>query len=169
MSFIDAINSCFRQYVGFTGRASRAEFWWFTLFGLLVGLAAGIVDARGTIGALISLVLLLPSIAVGVRRLHDTGRSGWWLLIALVPIAGLVVLIVFFVMRGDPGPNSHGPSPANGAAPGEAAASGIPQPPMPPAPLAQERMACPRCGESIAASALVCRFCNYELGAKESP
>ena len=169
MSFIDAINSCFRQYVGFTGRASRSEFWWFTLFGLLVGLAAAIVDARGTIGALISLVLLLPSIAVGARRLHDTGRSGWWLLIALVPLAGLIVLIVFFVMRGDPGLNSHGPSPAEVGDPGQATMSGGAQPPLPPAPPAQDRMACPRCGESIAASALVCRFCNYELGAKESP
>jgi len=170
MSFIDAINSCFRQYVGFNGRASRPEFWWFMLFSFLVGAAAAIVDPRGTVGALISLALLLPTLAVGARRLHDTGRSGWWLLIALVPIAGLIVLIVFFVLRGDPGVNRHGSPPGEPPVAAQTAASGSSQlPPIPSAPPAQERMACPRCGESIAASALVCRFCNYELGAKESP
>ena len=167
MSFIDAVNSCFRQYVGFSGRASRSEFWWFTLFGLLVGLAAALVDPTGTIGVLLSLALFLPSLAVSVRRLHDTGRSGWWLLIGLVPIAGLIVLIVFFVMRGDPGANRYGPTPAETAAPNQVGASTQPTP-IPSAPIAHERMACPRCGESIAASALVCRFCNYELGAQES-
>jgi uncharacterized membrane protein YhaH (DUF805 family) len=170
MSFVDAVNSCFRQYVGFSGRASRSEFWWFLLFGLLVGLAAAIVDQRGTIGALISLVLFLPSLAVGVRRLHDAGHSGWWLLIGLVPIAGLVVLIIFFVSRGDPGANRYGPPPTATGAPAYAGTfGGAPQPPLPPAPPAQDRIACPRCGESIAASALVCRFCNHELGSRESP
>lgn len=169
MSFIDAVNSCFRQYVGFSGRAARSEFWWFTLFGLLVGVAAGIVDPRNTIGALISLALLLPSLAVGVRRLHDTGRSGWWLLIALVPIAGLIVLIVFFVSGGDPGANRFGPPPTNAGTPAEAVVSSPQAPPLASAPTAHDRIACPRCGESISASALVCRFCNYELPAKQGP
>ena len=168
MSLIDAVNSCFRQYVGFSGRASRAEFWWFFLFGLLVGLAAGIVDRRGTIGGLISLVLLLPSLAMGVRRLHDVGRSGFWLLIALVPVAGLIVLIVFWVQRGESGANAYGPPPAESVGPNQVGTSASP-PPIPAAPPAQDRIACPRCGESIAASALVCRFCNYELGSRESP
>ena len=169
MSFVDAINSCFRQYVGFSGRASRSEFWWFMLFGFLVGAAASIVDPRNTIGGLISLALLLPTLAVSARRLHDTGRSGWWLLIALVPIAGLIVLIVFFVMRGDPGVNRHGPPPADAGGPIGVAASDTTRPAMPPAPPAQQRISCPRCGESIAAAALVCRFCNYELGTRETP
>lgn len=169
MSFVDAVNACFRQYVGFSGRALRSEFWWFTLFGLLVGAAAAIVDPRGAIGALLSLVLLLPSLAVGVRRLHDTGRSGWWLLLGLVPVAGIIVLIVFFASRGDPGANRYGPPPIGSGAPAGAAVSSPQSPPLASAPPAQDRIACPRCGESIAASALVCRFCNYELGAKPGP
>ncbi len=111
MSFADAVRTCFRKYATFSGRAGRPEFWWFALFGLLGNLLAGLVDAalfptvatpEGTgvpvqpVSAIFGLVVLLPSLAVGARRLHDIGRSGWWLLITLVPLLGLLVLLWFF-------------------------------------------------------------------------
>lgn len=122
MSFGAAIRSVLSQYVGFAGRARRSEYWWFALFSTLVGIVAAILDSAlgltfvdgsssGFIGLVVSLALLLPTLAVAVRRLHDTDRTGWWLLIALVPIVGAIVLIVFFVMDSTPGANRFGPSP----------------------------------------------------------
>ncbi|MEU7842447.1 DUF805 domain-containing protein [Micromonospora sp. NPDC049114] len=122
MSFGAAIKSVFSQYVGFTGRARRSEYWWFALFSILVGIVAAILDSAlgltfvdgstsGVIGLIASLVLLLPTLAVAVRRLHDTDRTGWWVLIGLVPLVGAIVLIVFFVQDGTPGANRFGPSP----------------------------------------------------------
>ncbi len=89
-----------KNYVTFSGRARRKEYWMFFLFNFIISIVFGIVT--GIIGLpelayLYSLAVLLPSIAVGVRRLHDTGRSGWWLLIGLVPLIGAIVLIIFFV------------------------------------------------------------------------
>jgi uncharacterized membrane protein YhaH (DUF805 family) len=122
MSFTAAIRSVLTQYVGFTGRARRSEYWWFTLFTVLVGLAAAILDSglgttpgsdgsTGVIGIIVNLALLLPTLAVAVRRLHDTDRSGWWLLIGLVPIVGAIVLLVFFVLDSTPGTNRFGANP----------------------------------------------------------
>jgi uncharacterized membrane protein YhaH (DUF805 family) len=118
VSFGTAIQRGFEKYVGFSGRATRAEFWWWALFQWLVSVAAGIVDSIIASSAnmttfsglqlLVGIALLLPSLAVGVRRLHDTGRSGWWWLIALVPCAGIIVLIVFWVMESDQGENAYG-------------------------------------------------------------
>lgn len=118
MGFVEAVRAVLSNYAGFAGRASRSEFWWFALFYLLVQLACGVLDAvlfssygGGPIGALVSLALLLPYLAVSVRRLHDIDRSGWWLLISLVPLVGMIVLLVFFVQRGTPGPNRFGADP----------------------------------------------------------
>ncbi|HEX5994996.1 MAG TPA: DUF805 domain-containing protein [Jiangellales bacterium] len=122
MSFTAAIRSVLTQYVGFKGRARRSEYWWFALFTVLVGIVAAILDSvlgtafgsdgsTGVIGILLNLALLLPTLAVAVRRLHDTDRSGWWLLIALVPIVGAIVLLVFFVMDSTPGTNRFGANP----------------------------------------------------------
>jgi uncharacterized membrane protein YhaH (DUF805 family) len=121
MSFIDAVKSVLSKYVGFTGRARRSEYWWFALFTILVSIVTSILDGAlgldfegsttGLIGLVASLALLLPSLAVGVRRLHDTDRTGWWLLIALVPLVGFIVLIVFFVLDSTPGTNRFGPNP----------------------------------------------------------
>jgi uncharacterized membrane protein YhaH (DUF805 family) len=120
MSFADAVRSCLQQYVGFSGRARRSEYWWFFLFNVLVSIVASILDSVlgtmsddtnvGLIGSIAGLALLLPSIAVGIRRLHDTSRSGWWILIGLVPIVGWIVLLVFYVQDSH-GDNQHGPSP----------------------------------------------------------
>ncbi|MGN9911173.1 DUF805 domain-containing protein [Phytohabitans sp. LJ34] len=123
MSFTAAVRSVLSQYVQFGGRARRSEYWWFVLFTILVGIVAGIIDialgtdsssslwSAGLVGTIVNLALLLPSLAVGVRRLHDTNRSGWWLLIALIPLVGAIVLIVFMVQDSTPGPNRFGPSP----------------------------------------------------------
>ena len=97
MGFAEAVSTCLSKYATFDGRASRPEYWWFALFGVLVSIVGSIIDATaGTyvVGLLLGLALLLPSLAVGVRRLHDTGRSGWWLLIAIIPLIGGIWLIV---------------------------------------------------------------------------
>jgi uncharacterized membrane protein YhaH (DUF805 family) len=113
MSFGDSIATCFRKYAEFKGRASRAEYWWFVLFAVLAYVAAGIVAAALENEAptvLVLLGLLLPSLSVAVRRLHDKGRTGWWYLIALIPF-GSIVLIVFFAQPGDAYGNKYGPVP----------------------------------------------------------
>jgi uncharacterized membrane protein YhaH (DUF805 family) len=113
MRFGQAVAHVLRNYATFSGRAPRSELWWFSLFTLLLGLACNIVDAglgtHDVIRRLVSLAMLLPSIAVGVRRLHDIDRSGWWSLLALVPLVGWVVLIVWYCTRGTPGANRFGP------------------------------------------------------------
>ena len=94
MNFGQSITSCFSQYATFSGRASRSEFWWFFLFQILVSVAAGMVSEK--LSGLVSLGLLLPALAVGARRLHDIGRSGWWQLL-LITVIGLLVLVFFWV------------------------------------------------------------------------
>ena len=120
MSFGDAISSVFRQYVGFRGRARRSEYWWWVLFTVLLSavvsalqFALGLADENGNgpLSGLLGLALLLPGLAVAVRRLHDTGRTGWWILIGLIPLIGWIVLIVFYVQDSAPGDNEHGPNP----------------------------------------------------------
>lgn len=119
MGFGEAINTCFSKYAVFTGRAARPEYWFWVLFTLLVSIGCGLLQAAlGTfgeiVGDLVSLALLLPSLAVGARRLHDIDRTAWWLLIALVPVVGWIVLVVFACLPGTPGPNRFGPPPVPG-------------------------------------------------------
>ncbi|MFC0005044.1 DUF805 domain-containing protein [Micromonospora siamensis] len=131
MSPIDAVKSVFSNYASFGGRARRSEYWWFALFSWVVSIVASVLDGAfgtqmgsgslGVIGLIVTLALLLPSIAVAVRRLHDTNRAGWWLLIALIPLVGAIVLIVFFAMEGTRGENRFGADPKTasyGVAPG---------------------------------------------------
>src|SRR5690348_2196785 len=106
MSFQDAVRTCLQQkYADFNGRARRSEYWFFVLFYAIVRTVANVIDAvigtrgfgasQGLLGLLVGLALLLPGLSVAVRRLHDTGRSGWWVLIGLIPLVGVIVLIVF--------------------------------------------------------------------------
>lgn len=115
MGFGTAVSSVLSNYAGFSGRARRSEYWWWQLFLFLVYLVAAIVDAALGLNSIllfvVVLALALPTIAVTVRRLHDTDRSGWWFLIALIPLVGPIVLLVFCVMDSTPGPNQYGPSP----------------------------------------------------------
>ena len=109
MGFGQAVSTCFSKYVDFQGRALRSEYWWFALFNLLVDIVATIIDnvAIGypVLQALVALALILPGVAVGVRRLHDTDRSGWWLLLTFVPLIGIIVLLVWFCTKGPEAPN----------------------------------------------------------------
>ena len=120
MTFSEAISSGFRNYVGFSGRASRSEFWYWILFTFLVGIVTQIIDLGvwssdvTPFSWIWSLVTLLPSLAMGVRRLHDTDRSGWWWLLSFIPLIGIIVLIVFWCFEGTRGPNRFGPDPLGG-------------------------------------------------------
>ena len=103
-----------KNYAGFSGRARRTEFWMFVLVSFLISIVLGIIDAildTKIPGYLYNLAVLIPSLAVGVRRLHDTGRSGLWLLIGLVPLVGGIVLIVFWATEGEAGSNAYGSNP----------------------------------------------------------
>ena len=103
-----------KKYADFSGRARRKEFWMFVLINFVIVLILSALDMAlgiGLLSALYSLAVLVPSIAVGARRLHDTGRTGWWQLIGLIPFIGILVLIIFFVMDSNPGDNQYGPNP----------------------------------------------------------
>lgn len=127
MGMLEAVSSVFSKYVTFSGRARRAEYWWFTLFSTIMGIVMQIADgvvfgtkpmtepmampSIGIIYGIWTLVILLPSVAVWVRRLHDIGRSGWWWLLLFIPIIGWIVLLYWAVKRGDIGPNAFGDDP----------------------------------------------------------
>ena len=97
MTFQESVKVCLTKYADFTGRATRSEYWWFFLFIVLASAAASLVSH--VLSGLFTLATLLPSIAAATRRLHDTSRSGWWQLICLVPVVGIIVLIVFLAQE----------------------------------------------------------------------
>jgi uncharacterized membrane protein YhaH (DUF805 family) len=109
-----------RKYAVFSGRARRMEYWMFVLFNLIIALVLGAIDGllgiQGVLGGLYSLAVLIPSLAVAVRRLHDTNRSGWWILINLIPVIGWIIFIIFAVQDSQPGPNQYGPNPKEAVA-----------------------------------------------------
>ena len=110
VSFSDAISLAFKNYVNFHGRSTRAEYWWFFLFTFTLSIVTQIIDSFSSLGVtnfISSLIVLLPSLAVGVRRLHDIGKSGWWLLLWFAVIVGWVILLVWSVRKSD-GPNKYG-------------------------------------------------------------
>ena len=121
MGFADAIRTCLNKYVTISGRARRAEYWWWILFIVLGSIGATVIDAvlfgvdpeegNGLLAILFSLGTLLPTICVGGRRLHDHDMSAWWLLLGLIPLIGGLVLIVLFIMKGTEGSNRFGPDP----------------------------------------------------------
>ena len=118
MDFMTAVKHVLGNYANFSGRARRSEFWWWFLFTFLVGIVAQIVDAA--IGMPILYIItvlgfLIPNIAVSVRRMHDIGRSGWWVLIFLIPIVNLIMLLVWFTQRGTVGDNEYGGDPYDAA------------------------------------------------------
>jgi uncharacterized membrane protein YhaH (DUF805 family) len=123
MGFMDAVKTVFSKYATFKGRARRPEYWWFYLFYFVVLVVLEIIDAvianaggPPLLSTIAVLAFFLPTIAVATRRLHDTDRSGWMQLIALIPIIGIIILIVFLCQRGTDGPNRFGPDDAGMAA-----------------------------------------------------
>lgn len=112
MGFVDSIKSGFAHYVKFNGRARRSQYWWWTLFVFIVAIIAQVLDnvigTNGVVSLIIGLGLFLPGLSVAIRRLHDTDKTGWWILIALVPLVGIIVLLIFFLTPSTPGANRFG-------------------------------------------------------------
>jgi uncharacterized membrane protein YhaH (DUF805 family) len=134
MTFVEAIKTGLSKYVTWKGRASRSEFWFFILFAFAAAIVASIIDGilgtgmktvnpmtgleqsagYGYVYIIVALGLFLPNLSVMVRRLHDTGRSGWWYWIALIPLVGAILLIVWFATKGTTGDNEYGADPLGG-------------------------------------------------------
>ncbi len=108
MNFQQAVQTCFRKYADFSGRGVRSEYWWFVLAYVGAALVAGFIHEF--IYLAVVLAFLLPLFSAGARRLHDIGKSGWWLLLGLIPVVGLV-LIYFMVQPTQPEPNEYGAPP----------------------------------------------------------
>jgi uncharacterized membrane protein YhaH (DUF805 family) len=115
-----------KKYAVFSGRARRKEYWMFVLFNIIFSFVATLLDSvigttsdsgYGLLSVLYSLAVLLPTLAVGIRRLHDIGKSGWWLLITLIPLIGSIWLLVLFATDSQPGVNAYGPNPKESVQP----------------------------------------------------
>jgi uncharacterized membrane protein YhaH (DUF805 family) len=117
MRMVEAARHVLSNYATFSGRAGRAEFWWWILAIILAQIAAGLLDGLlfgsdeggGPLAVILTLATIVPHLAVCVRRLHDLDRTGWWLLLTFIPVIGALVLIYFYVQSGTPGPNRFGP------------------------------------------------------------
>jgi uncharacterized membrane protein YhaH (DUF805 family) len=115
-----------KKYAVFSGRARRAEYWYFVLFNIIVAVVLSLIDTLlgtfnfmqgvGLLSGLYGLAVLIPTLAVTVRRLHDIDRTGWWIFINLIPLIGFIVLLVFAVTDGTPGSNRYGPNPKGATA-----------------------------------------------------
>ncbi|MGO9699022.1 MAG: DUF805 domain-containing protein [Xanthobacteraceae bacterium] len=117
MNFVQAISSGFSNYVKFSGRAIRSEYWFWVLFYCLGIFVAGIIDSVlgiYVISGLFWLATVLPTLAVTIRRLHDLDRTGWWIFIGLIPLIGWIILIIWYCTRGTVGSNRFGPDPLGG-------------------------------------------------------
>ena len=124
MTFTEAVSTVLNKYATFDGRAARSEYWWWVLFIILVQVVTNILDAMifapilglvsgsaQPLSLLVSLALLIPGLAVSFRRMHDIDKSAWWLLVAFIPIVGILVLIYFFIQKGTSGSNQFGSDP----------------------------------------------------------
>jgi uncharacterized membrane protein YhaH (DUF805 family) len=113
-----------KKYAVFNGRARRKEYWYFVLFNFIISLILGLIEGLiigingsvhetnfSVLGLIYSLAIFIPSIAVAVRRLHDTDRTGWWILIGLIPVIGWIIFLIFLVQDSSPGENKYGPNP----------------------------------------------------------
>jgi uncharacterized membrane protein YhaH (DUF805 family) len=121
MNFTQAISSCLKNYVGFSGRAPRSEYWYWVLAVIILSIITAVLDyvifeatQYGPINTIFGLAVFLPGLAVAIRRLHDIDRTGWWFLIAFT-IIGLILLFVWACTKGTTGPNRFGPDPLGGA------------------------------------------------------
>ena len=122
MSFTDAVRTCLKEkYINFSDRAARSEYWWFALFCWGVAIALSILDnlifndasGYGIFSTIWGLAIVVPSIGVGVRRLHDLDKSGWWLLLSCIPVIGFLILVFWFIQQGTAGQNRFGADPLN--------------------------------------------------------
>ncbi len=120
MNFTEAIQSGFQKYIIFDGRASRSEYWYWVLFVVLASIGMGFLDLIffphsrvGILNTLFGLAVFLPGLAVCVRRLHDLNRTGWWVLVWLIPIVGWLILLIFMIQEGTESDNRFGSNPLN--------------------------------------------------------
>jgi uncharacterized membrane protein YhaH (DUF805 family) len=117
MGFAESIRTCLRKYADFSGRATRPEYWWFFLAAGVVLVVVNIVyrnvgtSALAAVQFAVYIACLIPGLAAGARRLHDTNHTGWWQVIDLVPIIGFLVLVYLLVQSGTDGPNKYGEDP----------------------------------------------------------
>ena len=112
MSFVTAVSTCFRKYADFSGRASRSEYWFFTLFCSLVSSALSmILGEQALLVGLFSLATLVPTLAATWRRMHDIGKAGRWVFLSLVPIVGFIIVLIWCCKDSQPGENAYGPNP----------------------------------------------------------
>ena len=121
MGMMDAVKKCFSNYANFSGRARRAEYWYFCLFNMLISFGIAVLISlagKGAFGTLLtgvsglySLAILIPSLAVSWRRLHDIGRSGGYWFFILIPLVGPIILLVWLATAGNVGDNAYGPDP----------------------------------------------------------
>ena len=115
MSFGDSIKYCFSNYANFNGRAGRPQFWYFIVFTWVVGVILNVIDAVafgsssiGVLSTIWAIAVVIPHLAVGSRRLHDTGKSGWMQLLLLIPCIGVIILIIFWAMPTSTAANNYG-------------------------------------------------------------
>lgn len=119
VSFSQAVRMAFDSYCRFQGRSSRSEYWWWVLFVAILSFCIGIIEgilgfsmtAVQTTSGILSLVLLLPGLGLSVRRLHDIGKSGWWVLLGFIPVVGAIILITWFARNSEMTENRYGPVP----------------------------------------------------------
>lgn len=116
VTFAEAIKMALTQnYCNFNGRSSRSEYWWFCLFSFIIGIAVNLIFGDGYVGqcasGLVSLAFLLPSLGLMVRRLHDIGKSGWFILFSLLPLIGWILIIIWTCRDSQQGDNEYGPEP----------------------------------------------------------
>lgn len=120
MDFMTSVKTCFNKYANFKGRARRAELWWFFLFITIVSLVLTAIDMLvlsgtaseiGLLSTIFSFAILIPSFAVGARRLHDINKSGWWQILGLIPLLGWAIMIYWFATEGNAGDNDFGADP----------------------------------------------------------
>ena len=116
MDFQTAVKTCFNKYATFSGRALRSEYWWWSLFAVVASIVLQIIDTVigfgewGLLSNIFSLATLIPSIAVGARRLHDVNKSGWWQLLIIIPLVGWIILLIWVIKKGEAEDNRFGPS-----------------------------------------------------------
>ena len=160
VSFADAIRNALTGYATFSGRSTRAEYWWFFLFNVLVSLVTGTIDSvvfgvgQNALGTIAWLALIIPNIAIAVRRSHDIGKSGWWVLWqffgwCLFIIPGLIMWLLFRTRQGDTGPNKYGPDPRDEAEPAEY--------------IQSDEVSCPACYADNKPGSKFCKKCGEGL------
>ena len=162
MTFTQAISSGFRSYFDFRTRSSRSEYWWWTVFSILLSIVATILyvllfGGASVLDTITGLGLLIPGVAVSVRRLHDVDRSGWWILIAITVIGIIFPLLYWYVRSGTRGTNTYGPDPLR--SPADADFEGI----AGELSFHHGSRFCTNCGTALESGANFCRSCGTSV------